>query len=356
MEVGQPSTSAPAIVLDAATDVIRCEKLGYTVAAGIPELRQAIAGHYTTTYQFSVDPDQVIVTPGSSGGFVLAFLTAFEPGARVALAEPGYPCYRNILTASGIEVVSIPCGPESRYQITPTLLESVAGPIDGLVIASPSNPTGSMISALEMEALVNYCDSRNIVVVSDEIYHGIEFGTPAASAAQYSDRAIVVNSFSKYFSMTGWRVGWMLLPPKLVRNAEKLMQNLFISAASVSQYAAIAAFDAHNELQGHVSRYRENRNIILKGLEAAHVNDFAPPDGAFYVYADMSEFTANSVNFCSTMIEETGIAATPGVDFDPIRGPSMIRFSYSGDTRTVIDAMTRFAGYLDDLRANKQCA
>jgi aspartate/methionine/tyrosine aminotransferase len=346
LEVGQPSTPAPAGVLAAAQAALRDDKIGYTVALGIPPLRQAIADHYGRAYGTAVAPQQVVVTTGSSGAFLLAFLAAFDVGDRVALAAPGYPAYRNILTALGIEVVEIPAGPDTRYQPTPELLEKHGGKLDGLIIASPANPTGTMLSPEALADLTAYCDSRSIRLVSDEIYHGITYGMGTATALQTSGSAIIVNSFSKYYSMTGWRLGWLVLPEELLRPVECLAQNLTISPPTLSQYAAVAAFDCGEELDRNVARYARNRSLLLEALPRAGFDRMAPADGAFYLYAEIGHLTNDSVEFCRRMLAETGVAATPGVDFDPVRGHATMRFSFAGATEDMAEAADRLHRWL----------
>ncbi len=342
LEVGQPSTPAPQLVREAAARALEADRLGYTVAQGIPALRARIARHYADTHGVTVDPARIFATTGSSGAFLLAFLAAFDPGARVAIADPGYPCYRNILSSLGIEVVSVPCGPDSHYQLTAEMVAALPA-IQGVIVASPSNPTGSIIDAPAMQALADLCDARGIHLISDEIYHGLQYAAPAVTAAAFSDRAIIINSFSKYFSMTGWRIGWMIVPEGLIRTVEKLAQNYFISAPTLAQHAAIAAFDATEELDGHVARYRRNRDIILNALPAMGITQMAPADGAFYVYADISHLSDDSTAFCARLLAETGVAITPGTDFDPGRGHRMVRLSYAGDTAMIAEAMQRLA-------------
>ncbi|WP_343717475.1 aminotransferase class I/II-fold pyridoxal phosphate-dependent enzyme [Inquilinus sp.] len=346
LEVGQPSTPAPAGVLAAAQAALRDDKIGYTVALGIPPLRQAIADHYGRAYGTAVKPEQVVVTTGSSGAFLLAFLAAFDVGDRVALAAPGYPAYRNILTALGIEVVEIPAGPDTRYQPTPELLEKHGGRLDGLIIASPANPTGTMLSPEALADLTAYCDSKSIRLVSDEIYHGITYGMGTATALQTSGSAIIVNSFSKYYSMTGWRLGWLVLPEELLRPVECLAQNLTISPPTLSQYAAVAAFDCGEELDRNVARYARNRGLLLEALPRAGFDRLAPADGAFYLYAEIGHLTNDSVEFCRRMLAETGVAATPGVDFDPVRGHATMRFSFAGATEEMEEAAARLHRWL----------
>jgi aspartate/methionine/tyrosine aminotransferase len=338
LEVGQPSTGAPSLVVERAKAALACERLGYTDALGIPALRQGIAGHYRTAYDIEVDFRRVVVTTGSSGAFILAFLAAFDVGDRVALASPGYPAYRNILTAQGVEVVDLAVGPETNFQPTPEFLDSVAGGLDGLIVASPSNPTGTMMGRDDLKSLIAYCADQGIRVVSDEIYHGITYGETASSALSFCDDALVINSFSKYFSMTGWRLGWMVVPEELLRPIECLAQNLFISPPSLSQYAAVAAFDCTDELDGHVVRYGRNRALLLDELPKAGFHKLASADGAFYIYADVGHMTNDSQEFCQRMLAETGVAVTPGVDFDPSRGNRYVRFSFAGSTEDMAAA------------------
>lgn len=344
MEVGQPSTGAPARVIAAAKHAMDCEPLGYTLAFGLDALRRRIAGHYQTAYGVSIDARNVMVTTGSSGAFLLSFLAAFEPGDKVGLASPGYPAYRNILTSLGIEPVLIPVGPSSRFQPTLADVRSLGQKLDGLIIASPSNPTGSMVSAAALAALSGWCEEQGVRLVSDEIYHGLTYAQPAATAAG-TDGAVVINSFSKYFSMTGWRLGWMVVPDDLLRSVECLGQNLFISPPTLSQYAALAVFDCLDELDANVARYAENRAILLQELPGAGFDRLAPADGAFYLYADIARWTDDSVGFCRRMLNETGIASTPGVDFDPIEGHHFLRFSFAGATEDMVEAARRLKSW-----------
>jgi aspartate/methionine/tyrosine aminotransferase len=328
LEIGQPGRGAPQRVLDAAAEALRTDRLGYTDAFGLPALRARIAAHYRDTYGVAVPVERIVVTTGSSGAFVLAFLAAFDVGARVALADPGYPAYRNILSALGVEVVGLPTDAGDRFQPTVARLE-VAGRLDGLIVASPANPTGTMLSAADLKRLAEWCAGAGVRLVSDEIYHGIAYGEPAATLAGTSD-AIVINSFSKYFAMTGWRLGWMVVPPDLLRAVEVLAQNLFISPPSLPQHAALAAFECGAELDARVAAYRANRDLLLAELPRAGFVDFAPADGAFYLYCDVGHMTNDSVAFCQRMLSEAGVAATPGTDFDPGRGARHIRFSFAG--------------------------
>lgn len=339
LELGQPGTSAPAGVLDAARAALSSDRLGYTEAFGIPPLREAIAGHYRDYYGVALDADRVVVTTGSSGGFVLAFLAAFEAGDRVALASPGYPCYRNILSAFGVEPVTLLSDANDRFQPTPALLDKALrdGPIDGLIVASPSNPAGTMLDRKDFSALVDYCKANGIRLISDEIYHGITYDRRADTAAEFDDSVIIINSFSKYFSMTGWRVGWMIVPPDLSRTIECLAQNFFISAPTLSQIAAVAAFDCGEENEQRVDAYRANRDLLLDALPKAGFEHFAPADGAFYVYVDVGELTNDSQAFCRKILADTGVALAPGLDFDPDRGNRFLRLSYA-ETNAAIEA------------------
>lgn len=341
LEVGQPSTAAPAPVLAAAKAALDSDQIGYTLALGIEPLRRRIAAHYREAYGVAVAPEQVVVATGSSGAFVLAFLAAFDAGDRVGLATPGYPAYRNILTALGVEPVLIPVGPETRFQPNVELLERLGTRLDGLIVASPSNPTGSMLPEADFRALAAWCHGNGVRLISDEIYHGITYGMAAATAAGEGSSAVVVNSFSKYFSMTGWRLGWLVVPPDLLRAMECLAQNLFISAPTLSQHAAVAVFDCKDELDANVARYRANRDLLLAELPAAGFDRLAPADGAFYVYADVGHMTNDSTDFCRRILAETGIAVTPGVDFDPLQGHRFMRFSFAGSTPDMAEAARR---------------
>ncbi len=341
MEVGQPGTGAPQGVIEAARAALDDHRLGYTVALGLPELRQAIAQHYQDYYGVAVPTERVVVTTGSSGAFILSFLSAFDPGDRVALAAPGYPCYRNILSALSIEPVSLMSTLEDRFQPTPELLDRARAenPIHGLIVASPSNPTGTMLDTGAFRALIDYCDRHGIRFISDEIYHGITYRGRADTATAFGDDAIVINSFSKYFSMTGWRLGWMVVPPNLLRAVESLAQNFFISPPTLSQIAAVAAFRCHEELQANVARYAVNREMLLRELPKAGFTELAPSDGAFYIYADVGHMTNDSEAFCRRVLNEASVAVTPGVDFDAARGNRFVRFSFAESTRDMADAV-----------------
>ncbi len=346
LEVGQPSTSAPTKVIRAAKAALDHDKIGYTVALGLDPLRERIARHYQDRYALEVSAENIVVTSGSTGGFILAFLAAFDPGDRVAFAAPGYACYRNILIALGLQPVEILTGLETRFQPTIELIEQLDTPIEGLLIASPANPTGTMIGKIEMERLCHYCQSRGIRLISDEIYHGITYGESAVSALTHSKEGVIINSFSKFFSMTGWRLGWMVIPGEMLRSVECLAQNLFISPHTLSQLAAMAAFDCDDELREHVVRYARNRKILLNALPVLGFSKLAPADGAFYIYADIAHLTNDSQSFCANLLQETGIAATPGIDFDPSRGHQTMRFSFSGATDEIEEAVKRLKNWL----------
>ncbi|MDR3439357.1 aminotransferase class I/II-fold pyridoxal phosphate-dependent enzyme [Telmatospirillum sp.] len=344
LEVGQPSTGAPRKAVEAAKRALDADPLGYTLAFGLDRLRERIAEHYRASYQVAVDPANVVVTTGSSGAFVLSFLAAFEAGDRVGLASPGYPAYRNILASIGVEPVLIPVGPASGFQPTVDILKARGERLDGLILASPSNPTGSMVSPTALAALSDWCTAEGVRLISDEIYHGLTYEQTAATAAGRGG-AVVINSFSKYFSMTGWRLGWMVLPDDLLRSVECLGQNLFISPPTLSQHAAIAVFDCLDELDANVARYARNREILLAELPSAGFERLAPADGAFYLYADVSRWTDNSLAFCRRMLEETGVACTPGVDFDPFEGHRHLRLSFAGATEDMIEAARRLKAW-----------
>ena len=345
LEVGQPGTPAPQAVLDAARQALAKDRIGYTDALGIAPLRAAIAGHYREQYGVAVDPAEIVVTTGSSAAFQLALLAAFEPGDRVAVASPGYPAYRNILAALGLEPVPIEVGANAHYQPNPDLLDA-AGDIAGLIIASPANPTGTMISPPELQRLSDYCRERSIRLLSDEIYHGITYEKAAQTALAFGRDAIVVNSFSKYYSMTGWRLGWMVVPPDLARSVECLAQNFYISPPALSQLAALPVFGCRAELDRHVACYRANRDLLVAGLAKAGLDRYAPAEGAFYLYLDVSPLTRDSAAFCRRMLDEIGVAATPGRDFDPRHGDDWLRLSFAGATEDIAEAAERLAGWL----------
>ena len=345
LEVGQPSTGAASGVIEAAHNALDSDVLGYTTAKGLPVLRHRISDHYRDWYGTEVDPDHVLVTMGASGGFVLAFIAAFEPGSRVVVPSPGYPCYRNALSALGADVIDLPVDRSTRFQPTPELLDPLL-PLDGLVLASPSNPTGTMLLPAELEALVGWCEGHGVRLICDEIYHGITYDQPAHSALEFGDSMVVVNSFSKYFSMTGWRLGWLVAPDDLVVNLERLAQNFMISAPTLSQLAASAAFDCHHEFEANVDRYADNRRVLLDGLPTAGFTDLAPADGAFYVWAECSAMGMGSQELCQRWLDEIGLAATPGVDFDPGRGEQFVRFSFAGSKSDMAEAVVRLRDWV----------
>ena len=348
MEVGQPAAGAPASAIAAARAALSSGPLGYTETLGIASLRRRIARAYFERHGLEIDPERIVVTTGSSAGFMLAFLAAFEAGDRVAVALPGYPPYRNILAALGCEPVSIETSADTRWSMTcETLLaHHRARPLKGVVVGSPANPTGTMMTAKALTALIHCAQDAGIAVISDEIYHGLDYAFAAHSAAGISSDAIVINSFSKYFCMTGWRIGWMVAPPQLVRPIERLQQNLAISVPTLSQIAAEAAFDARAELETVKHGYEENRRILLEGLPRAGLDAFLPADGAFYLYADVSRFSADSFEFATRMLEQAGVAATPGVDFDPLHGRNFLRLCYAGAREEMHEAVARIGAWL----------
>ncbi|MDA8231663.1 MAG: aminotransferase class I/II-fold pyridoxal phosphate-dependent enzyme [Magnetospirillum sp.] len=343
LEIGQPSDGAPARVRAAAAQALDGD-LGYTLALGAEPLRARIADHYRHAYGVGIDPGRVVVTTGSSAGFVLAFLAAFSAGDRVAVALPGYPAYRNILKALDIDCVPVPVGAPSRYQMDVRALESVAGRLDGVVLASPSNPAGSMLTEREVAELAAWCERAGVRLIADEIYHGIAYGAAATTVAGCG-HAVVVNSFSKYYGMTGWRLGWMVVPPDLAEAVERLQQNLFIAPPTLAQMAAVAAFDCPDELDGRVRRYRANRDVLLNELPSAGFRVLAPPEGAFFLYADIGDGPEDSPALCRRMLDEIGVAVTPGLDFDPARGHRTVRFSYAGPADDIVEAARRIRAW-----------
>ena len=348
MEVGQPATGAPKTAIAAAHAALEAGRIDYTSALGIPSLRERIARHYRDAYGCDVNPERVVVTTGSSGGFILAFLSMFAPGDRVAVTVPGYPPYRHILTALGCEPVLIETSNDTRHALTGEALLAAhrKAPLKGVLVGSPANPTGTMMSREALSSLMLAAESAGIRFISDEIYHGLDYAFPAATAAALSEHALVINSFSKYFCMTGWRVGWMVVPEILVRPIERLQQNLSISVPSLSQIAAEAAFDGAAEMEEIKHGYQENRRILIEGLPKAGLNKFLPADGAFYLYADVSDFTSDSFEFAKQMLEQAHVAATPGLDFDPIHGRSFIRLSYARSAAEMREAVDRIAHWL----------
>jgi aspartate/methionine/tyrosine aminotransferase len=347
MEVGQPATSAPRAARDAVKRALDTDTLGYTLALGMPALRERIAQLYHDWYGITLSPNRVVVTSGSSAAFVLSFLAAFDVGSKVALPNPGYPCYRHILTALGQVPVILDTGPSTRWMPTPEQIDASAAKdgLSGLLIASPANPTGTMLEPDRLAAIIDVCKRRKLWFISDEIYHGLTYGMPDTTALKYSDDAIVINSFSKYFSMTGWRVGWMIVPERLVEPVERLAQNFYISPPAVAQVAALGAFDGKDELEANKRVYRANRDLLLTELPKAGFDQLVPADGAFYLYADVSRFTSDSLAFARLMLDETGVAATPGVDFDEARGRQFLRFSYSRSTSDMADGVARLQAW-----------
>jgi aspartate/methionine/tyrosine aminotransferase len=348
MEVGQPAASAPKTAILAAHAALDSGRIDYTAALGTPSLRERIARHYRDSYGFAVDPGRIVVTTGSSAAFILAFLAMFEPGDRVGVTIPGYPPYRHILTALGCEPVLIETSSETRHALTGEALLAAhrKAPLKGVLVASPANPTGTMMSRDALSSLIAAAESAGIRFISDEIYHGLDYAFPAVTAAELSADALVINSFSKYFCMTGWRIGWMLAPEPLVRPIERLQQNLAISVPTLSQIAAEAAFDGFAEMEEIKRGYLENRRILIEGLPRAGLTKFLPADGAFYLYADVSDFTSDSFEFAGLMLEKAHVAATPGVDFDPVHGRRFIRFSYARSAQEMREAVERIARWL----------
>jgi aspartate/methionine/tyrosine aminotransferase len=348
MEVGQPAAPAPKSAILAAHAALDGARIDYTSALGIPSLRQRISRHYRETYGFAVDSERIIVTTGSSGAFILGFLAMFEPGDRVAVTVPGYPPYRHILTALGCEAVMIETSSENRHALTGEALLAAhrKAPLKGVLVGSPANPTGTMMSREALTGLIAASDSAGIRFISDEIYHGLDYAFPAVSAIELYSDALAINSFSKYFCMTGWRVGWMVVPESLVRPIERLQQNLAISVPTLSQIAAEAAFEGRAEMEGVKRGYEENRRILIEGLPRAGLTKFLPADGAFYLYADVSDFTSDSFKFAGEMLEKAHVAATPGIDFDPLHGHRFIRFSYARSASEMREAVERIARWL----------
>jgi aspartate/methionine/tyrosine aminotransferase len=350
LSAGQPGAKAPAPIRAAAADALANDNLGYTVALGIPELREAIAAAYLDRHGITVEPDDVVVTTGSTGGFLLAFLACFDVGDRVAVTSPGYPCYRNILSALGCEVVEVPCGPDTRFQPTVEILAEISPPITGLVIASPANPTGTVIPPADLAAIATWCAGSGVQLISDEIYHGLVYsGAPPTSCAWETSReAIVVNSFSKYFAMTGWRLGWLLVPRPLLRAVDCLTGNFSICPPTLPQKAAVAAFAAESIVEANalVDQYALNRDVLLRGLPQIGLGELAPADGAFYVYADISKYSTDSLAFCAKLLADTGVAIAPGVDFDTVHGGAYVRLSFAGPASDIDEALHRMGPWL----------
>jgi len=348
MEIGQPAAAAPTTAIAAARTALASGQIGYTQSLGIASLRRRIARHYAERHGAEIDPERIVLTTGSSAGFMLAFLAMFEPGDRIAIASPSYPPYRNVLTALGCEAVPLEVTAATRFALASQALLEAHGkrPLKGVLVASPANPTGTMMTSDALATLIRAAEGEGIAFISDEIYHGLDYAFPAQTALNISADTVVINSFSKYFCMTGWRIGWMVVPEALVRPIERLQQNLFISVPTLSQMAAEAAFDGRDEMELVKHGYEVNRRILMEGLPGAGLDQFLPVDGAFYLYADVSHFCSDSLEFARRMLEEAGVAVTPGADFDPVHGRRFIRFCYAGATADVGEAVERLGAWL----------
>ena len=344
LEVGQPGTSAPKMAAESVKNKIWKSTMGYTVALGIPELREKIADLYLRWYNVQVEPERIIVTPGSSGAFILTFTGLFDVGDTVGVGSPGYPSYRQILKALSLNTSTIQTFNNNKFQ--PVAADIINNSLDGLLVASPANPTGSMLNKYDLEKLIDACKMKQTVFISDEIYHGIEYESKAVSALEVSDDCIVINSFSKYFSMTGWRLGWIVVPKNHIRQFERLAQNMFICAPHISQIAALGALDASDELNLNLKTYEANRTMLIEELPKLGLKNFAPPDGAFYFYIDVSEYTNDSVNFAKSVLDEVHVAITPGIDFDPERGLKTIRLSYACSTSDLKEGLKRLEKFM----------
>lgn len=338
MEFGQPSTGAPAAAIARAQQVLDADAMGYWES---PDLRARIARLYDERYGVAVDPNRILLTCGASPALVLALSTLFKPGDRIALARPGYVAYRNTLRALHLEPVEIACGPDTRFQLTAAQLQALDPAPAGVIIASPANPTGTIIPDAELAAIAEVCRARNIAIVSDEIYQGLSYVGPTPSMLQFAPDAVVINSFSKYWSMAGWRLGWLLVPEDRIDATRAYIGNMFLTPPSLSQHAGLVAMDAINELEGHIQTYARNRQLMLEALPALGLRKIAPPDGAFYIWADIGHLTNDSVAFCEQLLRDTGVATAPGVDFDPVEGHHFIRFSFAVSTPEIEDALTR---------------
>lgn len=347
MEFGQPSTGAPQASIAAAHRVLDSDPMGYWESTG---LKDRIARHYAEAYGVTVGREQVILTCGASPAFVLALGCLFAPGARVALARPGYVAYRNTLKSLYLEPVELPCGPAERYQVTAAALDALDPAPDGLVLASPANPTGTIIPPEELAAIAEVCQRRGIAVISDEIYHGLSYGPAVHSMLQYAPEALIVNSFSKFYSMAGWRLGWLIVPENLIDAARARMGNLFLTPPALAQHAGLIAFDQCDELEGHVRTYARNRDLLLEALPAMGLERIAPPDGAFYIWADVGHLTQDSLAFCTTLLRDTGVATAPGIDFDPVEGHRFMRFSFAVSTPLIEQAIARMVPWFQARR------
>ncbi len=344
MEFGQPSTGAPAAAIAAAHRILDSDPMGYWEST---PLKQRIARHYRETYGVEIDPERILLTCGASPAFVLALSCLFAPGARVALARPGYVAYRNALKAMYLEPVEIGCGPEDRFQLTARALAALDPAPEGVIVASPANPTGTIIPPEELAAIAQVCRERDIRIVSDEIYHGLSYGAPASSMLEHAPDALVVNSFSKYYSMAGWRLGWVVVPPEAIPAARARMGNLFLTPPALAQHAALTAFDCREELDSHVGTYARNRDLLLDALPRFGLRRIAPPDGAFYIYADIGHLTDDSLAFCKALLRDTGVATAPGLDFDPVDGRRFIRFSFAVSSALIEEAIARMAPWFE---------
>ena len=344
MEVGQPATPAPLGARNALRDSLNATAMGYTVALGLPELRGKISELYGEWYDVDLDPNRVIVTSGSSAGFLLSFTSLFDTGDRVGIGAPGYPSYRQILKALDLTAVDIPTSSANKFQPHPSDFEDLS--LNGLLVASPSNPTGTMLTRRELGALIEATERSEAAFISDEIYHGIEYETKAVSALEITNNCYVINSFSKYFSMTGWRVGWMVVPENHIRQVERLAQNMFICAPHASQVVALAAMECREELIAYQAVYEKNRRLMIDGLPKAGFDRIAPPDGAFYIYADISHLTSDSLSFAREILQEAGVAVTPGLDFDTQRGAGSLRFSYAGSSEDIQEGLHRLTQFM----------
>ena len=347
MEVGEPSAPPPRRVREAAIAALAGQPVGYTDALGLTTLRQRISRYYLDTHGVLVDPHRIVITTGSSGGFIMAFLALFDPGARVAIPNPGYPAYRNIFSALGVETVVIPVNKENRFAMTAAALRKAHAEqkLDGVLVMSPANPTGVMLADEALRDIAEFCIAEGVALISDEIYHGLTYSRPAQTALAFSEQALIVNSFSKYYCMTGWRIGWLVAPPDFSRPLERLQQSLAISAPTLSQIAAEAAFDAIDELEAVKAGYARNRELLLDGLPGVGLGDLAPADGAFYLYADTAKFSEDSTALCHDLLHRAGVAATPGVDFDPTLGHLSLRLSYAGAEADIVEALKRMKGF-----------
>jgi aspartate/methionine/tyrosine aminotransferase len=344
MEVGQPGTPAPQGALNHLNTELLRDPMGYTVAMGLPELRKKISHLYAEWYDLDINPNRVVITPGSSGAFILAFTALFDAGDRVGIGAPGYPSYRQILKALDLVPVDIETQVTNRFQ--PIAKDISGNQLSGFLVASPANPTGTMLDRSSLGSLINAASDSGVSFISDEIYHGLEYETKAVSALELTDNCFVINSFSKYFSMTGWRVGWMVVPEAHIRQVERLAQNLFICAPHVSQVLALAAMDCKDELAENIKVYEQNRKLMLEGLPKAGFDKISPPDGAFYIYADISQFSHDSLGFARELLDRAGVAVTPGLDFDPKRGSSMLRFSYARSTDDIREGLRRLENHM----------